>query len=526
MRSSRFFLALGACLLLASAAPGFDTALELTPKPKGDPAVAATVVIYNSRAVSSEDLAWFYAKARGIAADHVVGLDCPVTEEITRQDYDTTIAEPLRKIFSERGWWTLRPGKPVEVSESRVRFIALMRGMPLKIQQVDHYEGDSAVGAPPIIARVNAASVDSELAALGYFTRSISGALRNPYYDSFTTIFTAEIPALLLVCRLDGASDATVRRMIGDAIVTERTGLWGFAYINERGATQRGLAMGDRWLERLTADAMEHGIPCIVQKGPALFSPQYPMRDAALYYGWYSGNVVGPFAESCFRFTRGAVACHIHSFSAATLRDPNAGWVAPLLERGAAATFGNVYEPYLPFTPNLDIFNERLRNGFTFAESAYMSVNVVSWMTTFVGDPLYRPFKLQQQVFGEAPRSDAAWVAFREGALVWFNRGRPAGETALRKAGAALHSEVIFEGLGLLETRAGDAPAALAAFDQAEKFCANSDDALRILIHEVRLLVSADRGKEALALVRRAVVEFPDDPALSVLRSDAGQIAP
>ena len=44
-------------------------------------------------------------------------------------------------------------------------------------------------------------------------------------------------------------------------------------------------------------------------------------------------------------------------------------------------------------TPHLDIFHDRLRAGFTFAESAYMSQRVLSWMTTFVGDPLYRPFK-------------------------------------------------------------------------------------------------------------------------------------
>ncbi len=28
-----------------------------------------------------------------------------MTEEITRAQYDETIAEPLREIFAERGWW-------------------------------------------------------------------------------------------------------------------------------------------------------------------------------------------------------------------------------------------------------------------------------------------------------------------------------------------------------------------------------------------------------------------------------------
>ena len=56
------------------------------------------------------------------------------------------------------------------------------------------------------------------------------------------------------------------------------------------------------------------------------------MSDCALYYGWYADGVVGPFAQPSFRFMPGAVAVHIHSFSASTLRDPNANWVAPLAD--------------------------------------------------------------------------------------------------------------------------------------------------------------------------------------------------
>lgn len=493
--------------------------------PKDDP-VAATLVVYNRADPASTALAHFYAAARGIAPEHMVGLDCPAVEEISREQYDTTIADPLRRIFTERGWWTLTEGSPPRVVESKIRFVALMRGIPLKIMQVAHYDGDSSRGMPPPFATTNQASVDSELACLGFFTRNISGPLRNPYYRAFASIFNTDAASLLLVCRLDGPSDTTVRRMIEDSLATEKTGLWGFAYINERGVLSPGLSIGDEWLGRLRRDAMRNGIPCILQKGPALFAPNYPMRNAALYYGWYSASAVGPFMRPGFRFNRGAVAAHIHSFSAATVRSPTANWVGPLLEHGAAATFGNVYEPYLSFTVNLDVFNDRLMNGFTFAESAYMSENVVSWMTTFVGDPLYRPFKANLDVMAEPPRYAAEWVAYREGALAWFDEGRAAGERKLREAGNRLRSEVIFEGLGLLEDDAGDPAAALKSFDTAEKYCANEDDAMRIIIHEVRLMLSEHRLKDALALVRRAVAEFPDSPALPILRADAGQLPP
>ncbi len=77
-------------------------------------------------------------------------------------------------------------------------------------------------------------------------------------------------------------------------------------------------------------------------------------------------SINGPFADPAFRFRNGAVAVHIHSFSAATLRSPTSGWSGPLLERGAAATVGNVYEPYLTLTANLDVLQDRLMSGFTF----------------------------------------------------------------------------------------------------------------------------------------------------------------
>ena len=66
---------------------------------------AQTIVVFNTAVPDSEALAKFYAEKRDIAGDHVVGLDCPPEEEISREQYDTTVAEPLRKIFEERQWW-------------------------------------------------------------------------------------------------------------------------------------------------------------------------------------------------------------------------------------------------------------------------------------------------------------------------------------------------------------------------------------------------------------------------------------
>src|ERR1044072_7268532 len=66
---------------------------------------AATAVVYNRRAPDSVALAQFYAKARQISLDHLIGLECSTEEEISREEYNQTIAEPLRKAFQERNWW-------------------------------------------------------------------------------------------------------------------------------------------------------------------------------------------------------------------------------------------------------------------------------------------------------------------------------------------------------------------------------------------------------------------------------------
>jgi tetratricopeptide (TPR) repeat protein len=95
----------------------------------------------------------------------------------------------------------------------------------------------------------------------------------------------------------------------------------------------------------------------------------------------------------------GAFAYHLHSSSAATLRSATANWCGPLLAKGATCTMGCVYEPYLSLTPNVVLFLERLTiSQFTFGEAAWAAQPALSWQTTVIGDPLYRPFGKEPQV--------------------------------------------------------------------------------------------------------------------------------
>jgi uncharacterized protein (TIGR03790 family) len=482
----------------------------------------ATIVVYNKAVPDSVALAKFYAQQRAIPRDHVVGLDCSTKEEISREDYDSTIAEPLRALFKERGWWTFRDtqGKGTVVANSSIHFVALIKGIPLKIRTITApYAGDQ--WGPGPVAGHNEAAVDSELSTLAFFLRQISGALPNPYFQSYLGIDQFESASLLLVCRLDGPSTAIVRRMITDTIAVEKNGLWGRGYVDASRNVSNGFEIGDKWLTEIVQQMHKAGIPVVFDDLPSVFPDGYPVTDCSLYYGWYAGAVTGPFARPDFRFLPGAVAVHIHSFSANTLRDPNANWVAPLLAHGAAATMGNVYEPYLQLTPHLDVFNDRLLHGFTFAESAYMSLHAISWMTTIVGDPLYRPFGSWTQIdmAKENAKGGNEWKLYHDFAVK--NGSKPPAQyrPLARQMASRARSGTILEDLGSMEARDGNLSVATSYFQQARATYNKRDDILRVVLEEADAWIKQEKPKRAIDLVRGVLrIISPDVPSVPLLR--------
>lgn len=502
-------------LLLVAAA---NAAFTLGPARTPNPYAKATLVLFNSRDPVSGELANYYAEKRGIPQEQILGLETSIEEEMSRADYDATIAEPLKALFFRHGWWSaqISSSGTTKIVRNQIRFVAIIRGIPLKIAPCQGYEGDHSQGGPPQLAGRNEACVDSEIAALGLLTRSISGGQPNPYYRSFTPALEAPTPEVMLVSRLDAPLSSQVRQMIDDSLRAEANGLRGFAYIDERSIRDPGFAIGDSWLEGAAKSARKAGMPVVVDRAPELFPAAYPMREVALYYGWYEKDVSGPFARPDFRFSPGAVACHIHSFSAETVRDPLQRWAAPLLMRGAAAVLGNVYEPFLVCTPELDVFQEHLRNGFTLAESAYSATRFISWMNTVIGDPLYRPFALWQDL-GTPPESAAAWETYRKGAILWL-QARGKGEAALLSIGGE-NSGLAMEGLGLLQASAGSFPAALRSFSKAQAGYSSMGDKVRVAIHAAQIMRDKASRQETAKFLQQQIRAYPTAEATAVLRS-------
>lgn len=497
--------------------------LLLVAKARADESLAdLTIVVYNKAAPDSVELARFYAQQRGIPRDHLVALTCSTDEEISREEYDANIAAPLRSAFKTRHWWQLRETAEHEeaVMTTAIRFVAVIKGVPLKIRATaTPYPGDKPVGGP--IGEHNEASVDSELAVLGLLSPQISGAVINTYFKSFQPIREFENPTSLLVCRLDAPTAPMVRRMIVDAIAAEKNGLWGRAYVDAgaHNGGNAGLEIGDEWLGEIPQQLHKVGVPVVYENTTAIFPDGFPMTDCALYYGWYAPNIAGPFNQPDFHFARGAIAVHIHSFSANTLRDPNANWVGPLIARGATASVGNVYEPYLQLTSHLDILNDHLLHGFTFAESVYSSIEGLSWMTVAVGDPLYRPYAswLQIDAARDSSKTTSSWKMYHDFAVKYFANDSNQYRQLARQAASRAQNCPMLEDLGLMEAGEGNA-IATSYFQQARTCYRTRDDLLRVVIEECAAWIKQNKPKRALDLVRSVLRVVSDAPATPLLK--------
>jgi len=238
------------------------------------------------------------------------------------------------------------------------------------------------------------------------------------------------------VSRLDGPTATEAMGLVDLAMQAERTGLLGRAYVDIAGPHENG----NRWLEKTADEIGALGIDLSVTRGPGTL-PQTGRLDApVLYFGWYAQDLNGPFALPGFRFPPGAVAVHIHSFSAHTLRSETEGWCGPLIARGATATVGNVYEPYLEYLHRPDMLLDALIHGDDLVDAAYYALPVLSWQSIVIGDPLYRPFASSpvNRDFATLPADTAGYAAIEQMNLL-DKTGKQAdvieaGKVAMRKA--------------------------------------------------------------------------------------------
>jgi uncharacterized protein (TIGR03790 family) len=370
------------------------------------------VVVYNSRVLESKAVAEHYAQMRLVPEKQIYGFDLTTNEEMSRAEFRDSLQLPLVKKLEADGLWkfakTTYPatnGQPERVINhvviSKIRYAVLCYGVPLKIApEPDMHEAFAEKMQPEL--RNNAAAVDSELTWLPMVKIDfpLTGPFPNWLYGVTNAALLNPTNGILLVARLDGPTAEIARGLVDKAMEAETDGLWGRAYFDARGLDKtNAYFLGDTWILSAAEISRRLGFETVVDDQPETFPANFPMSQIAIYCGWYDGDVDGPFTLPKVEFMPGAFACHLHSNSATTIRSATRCWVGPLLAKGATCTMGCVYEPYLVFNPNVAVFLARFGAGqFTFGEAAWTAQAALSWQTTVVGDPLYRPFGKSPQL--------------------------------------------------------------------------------------------------------------------------------
>jgi uncharacterized protein (TIGR03790 family) len=484
----------------------------------------SVAVLYNSDMPDSKGLAEYYASQREIPVENLIGLPLSKKGKITRKEYQDTLENPLRKHFTDKGWWNLQTSSDglKIATRNKIQVLVCMYGVPYAVNN----DGDLALPDgkyPAALTKLNCASVDSELAVLSFHSYPINKPLINRYFKKDSTFSQANTPYYMLVGRIDADSLATCKRMIDDAIETEKTGLWGMAYLDlaKKGASYK---IGDDWIEEIEERNWKLGIPTTIDKHKDTYLTNYPMKDTAMYFGWYTGSVNGPFINPGFKFKKGAVAVHLHSFSAANLRNPKASWVGPLIYKGAAATVGNVYEPYLGYSHHFNILHERLTQGYTLIESAYMAIPLLSWQNLVIGDPLYQPYGHLDGA-GVVTNQDKFYRACNMAYKAW-GKDIPTLVSKMRSTAHKKNDGRYFEVLGLFSRFEGELQEASVFFRSAQKMYLLDSDKTRNIIHAIDMLIEDGQEAEAIIACKAALIKIKNTPEAKTVKSRLNILSP
>lgn len=487
------------------------------------------VVVYNKKMPGSKAVADYYAQMRHVPQKQIFGFSLPVDEVMSREDFTDSLQFPLARKLESSGLWKFGKVKLTGtnglsrtvhcVVASKIRYLVLCYGVPLKITNDPSLKELQNPAVDPLFQK-NGASVDSELAWLPMVENKVrlSGPMMNWAYGTTNAALLSPTNGILLVARLDGPSADIAMGLVRKSLEAEQNGLWGRAYFDARGITDPAYKTGDEWILAGAELCSRLGFETIVDKNPGTFPADFPMSQIAIYAGWYTGNADGPFAQPVVEFMPGAFAYHLYSYSADTLRDAKLTWCAALLAKGVTCTMGCVDEPSLQFTPNIAAFLGRWTlNRFTFGEAAWASESALSWQTTVIGDPLYRPFaKDPAELNAELARTHNPLIEWSYLRLVNAAqvRGTPLSqlEDYLENLPVTDTSAVLTEKLAELCDIQGKPDAAIEFYQRAFKLNPSPQQKIRIYLALAQELISQNRPAAAIVYYKQLLAEFPAYP--------------
>ncbi|HUR57840.1 MAG TPA: TIGR03790 family protein [Opitutaceae bacterium] len=484
-----------------------------------DPLAARVIILANSDDPDSLRIARHYAEVRSVPPANIFALRMPVTETVTWREFVATIWHPLLTELVRAKWIDAIPmslADPVGRQKyapfgHRIAALVVCRGVPLKINHDALLYSD----VPPFTARTefrtNAGAVDAELSLLSLPNYPINAFVPNPLFQNDRPA-AHELTQVVKVSRLDGPTADAAHALVDRAVQAEKTGLLGRAYVD---LSERD-PVGNAWLEAAAKQLGELGFDLSVDRDPATLRATARFDAPALYFGWYASDLDGPFTLPGFQFPPGAIALHIHSYSAATLRSASTGWTGPLVARGVTATVGNVHEPYLQLTHRPDALLRALARGATLVDAAYYALTALSWQAVLIGDPLYRPFAVplgeQLKPPPETPSPLTAYAILRQVNVLEAEGRRDEAVALARAAQTSAPSLAIGLALARRLHAGGDNDAAASALGFAGVAKTFAPNEWALAREAAQFLESAGRPRRALE-IWQTLLAIPALPA-------------
>ncbi|MBV9265296.1 MAG: TIGR03790 family protein [Acidobacteriaceae bacterium] len=340
------------------------------------------LVVYNSSAPGSKEVASYYIARRGIPQANLCKIAVSSTDGITQAEFDSRVKQPVRKCLDA-------------VGKDKILYIVFSYNTPYVVwvagpgYALDQFVADIWDEFLP-----ERPATQSEMQP--YFGRAQSqGNLYEPYKPFSEFRQQPGAKHVYSVWRLDAASPALAKGLVDKALFAEEHGLSGTVCIDRRtpsveGTPDYSYGAGEWDLFRAAEFARKAGFTVIEDNHEQEFgTPPAPARcdHAAFYAGWYSLERY----NDAFSWNPGAIGLHLDSASATSPRR-GASWAANALQKGITVTAGAVEEPYLENLPHPDQALLYLLQGANVGDALFRSERMLKWRILNMGDPLYRPF--------------------------------------------------------------------------------------------------------------------------------------
>jgi len=337
---------------------------------------ADILLVVNSNAVVSRQIADYYRLRRGVPSANVCFISAPEDETIYWRTYVDRIETPIANCLKKAGL--------VE----KVLYIVLTMGVPLRI--------DGKGGSLEVSEH---SSVDSDLALLYSKLKGSqfpqAGAIPNPYFGKRDVPFRHPLVPIYLVTRLAAYDLAEVKGMIDRSLAARNRGKF---VIDAGGST----GDGNNWLR--SAAMLLPPDRVVFDDSPAVL---YDQREVIGYASWGSNDANRKRRWSGFHWLPGAIATEFVSTNARTLKRPPDTWnitgfqdrehwwgnspqslSADYIHEGVTGISGNVFEPFLAGCVRPEYLFPAYAGGRNLAESYYLALPFLSWQGVIFGDPL------------------------------------------------------------------------------------------------------------------------------------------